>query len=57
MNACKEQHLKEPFVQLKSQSSAQSFRLFIQQGKLLDLPVEGEFSAYALSSKATIPWF
>ena len=57
MNDSKEQHLKEPFVQLKSQSSGQSFRLFIQQGKLLDWPVEGEFSAYALSAEATIPWF
>jgi CRISPR-associated endonuclease Csy4 len=57
MYASKEQHLKHPFIQLKSQSSGQSFRLFIQQGKLLDSPVEGEFSAYALSGVATVPWF
>jgi len=56
-NEHKEQHLKLPFVQLKSQSSGQAFRLFIQQGKLLDTPMKGEFSAYALSSEATIPWF
>lgn len=57
MNAGKEQLLKLPFVQLKSHSSGQSFCLFIQQGKLLDSPVIGEFSAYALSDEATIPWF
>lgn len=52
-----EQYLKLPFVQLKSHSSGQEFRLFIQQGKLLDSPEEGKFSAYALSCEATIPWF
>jgi len=57
MNAGKEQQLKLPFVQLKSNSSGQAFRLFIQQGKLLDLPVEGGFSAYGLSDAATVPWF
>jgi CRISPR-associated endonuclease Csy4 len=57
METGKEQQLKLPFVQLKSHSSGQSFRLFIQQGKLLVSPVEGEFSAYALSDVATIPWF
>ena len=57
INAGKEQHLKQPFVQLKSQSSGQSFRLFIQQGKLSNSSVKGEFSAYALSDAATIPWF
>lgn len=57
MNAGKEQLLKLPFVQLKSHSSGQYFRLFIQHGKLLDSPVTGEFSAYALSDVATIPWF
>ena len=53
----KEQHLKQPFVQLKSQSTGQSFCLFIQQGKLLDASVGGGFSAYGLSDVATIPWF
>lgn len=57
MCGSKEHHLKQPFVQLKSQSSEQSFRLFIQQGKLLVSPVIGEFSAYGLSHEATIPWF
>jgi CRISPR-associated endonuclease Csy4 len=53
----KDQQLKLPFVQLKSRSTEQSFRLFIQQGKTLDSPVAGEFSAYGLSDVATIPWF
>lgn len=54
---CNEQHLKMPFIQLKSHSSGQGFRLFIKQGKLLDLPQKGKFSAYGLSGDATIPWF
>jgi CRISPR-associated endonuclease Csy4 len=57
MNACKEQQLKLPYVQLKSGSTGQSFRLFIQQGKNQDVPVAGEFSAYGLSDVATIPWY
>lgn len=57
MNAGKEQHLKHPFVQLKSHSSGQAFRLFIEQGKLLDAPQAGKFSDYGLSGDATIPWF
>ncbi|MBW4056557.1 MAG: type I-F CRISPR-associated endoribonuclease Cas6/Csy4 [Proteobacteria bacterium] len=57
MNAGKEQQLKLPFVQLKSNSSGQAFRLFIQHGKLLDASVKGNFSAYGLSDTATIPWF
>lgn len=57
MNAGKDQQLKLPFVQLKSNSSGQAFRLFIQQGKLFDSPVEGGFTAYGLSDVATVPWF
>lgn len=57
MRASKEQHLKHPYVQLKSHSSGQSFRLFIQQGKLLGSPQAGNFSNYGLSGDATIPWF
>ena len=53
----KEQHIKQPFVQLKSHSSGQTFRLFIQQGKLLGSPQAGKFSDYGLSGEATIPWF
>lgn len=52
-----DQHLKQPFLQLRSQSTGQSFRLFIEHGKLVDEPVGGGFSAYGLSVAATIPWF
>lgn len=54
---CNEQHLKMPFVQLKSHSSGQSFRLYIQQGKLLESPQADKFSDYGFSGDATIPWF
>ncbi len=49
--------LDAPFVQLKSHSSRQPFRLFIQQGEILQEPQQGAFSSYGLSSGATIPWF
>lgn len=53
----REQRVNLPFVQITSQSSGQKFRLFIRQGKLLDFPMYGSFSAYGLSNAATIPWF
>lgn len=46
-----------PFVVLRSQSTGQQFRLFIEQGELLASPVAGVFSAYGLSASASIPWF
>ncbi|KFI21591.1 type I-F CRISPR-associated endoribonuclease Cas6/Csy4 [Nitrosococcus oceani] len=52
-----ERRLKDPFIQIKSQSTNQMFRLFIRQGPLLDNPQPGYFSAYGLSHQATIPWF
>jgi len=57
MAGIKEQRLKQPFVQLKSHSSGQRFRLFIQQGRLLENRRGGKFSAYGLSGEATVPWF
>lgn len=53
----KEQHLKQPFVQLKSKSTGQMFRLFIHHDKILVEPTPGIFSHYGLSADATIPWF
>ena len=52
-----EQRSRCPFVQLVSSSSGQRFRLFIEQGKLLDSSSEGTFSAYGLSGEASVPWF
>lgn len=46
-----------PFVLLNSSSTGQHFRLFIDQGEVLDRPQPGEFSAYGLSATGTIPWF
>lgn len=46
-----------PFVQLRSTSTGQSFRLFIEHGPAQDNPIPGGFNAYGLSQLATIPWF
>ena len=46
-----------PYVQMRSQSTDQSFRLFIRHGELLETATAGTFGAYALSTTATIPWF
>ncbi len=46
-----------PFVQLRSTSTGQSFRLFIEHGPLQPSVLPGTFNAYGLSQEATIPWF
>jgi len=46
-----------PFVHIRSSSTGEHFLLFIRHGQLKDAAVEGEFSAYGLSSHATVPWF
>lgn len=46
-----------PFVQLRSTSTGQSFRLFIDHGPILPGAIPGDFNAYGLSLDATIPWF
>ena len=53
----KAQQLQLPFIQLKSRSSAQHFRLFIEHMPLQEPPTDGEFTTYGLSKSATIPWF
>lgn len=45
------------WVEMRSQSSGQRFRLFIEHGPLQDTPAPGEFSSYGLSPTTTIPWF
>jgi len=52
-----ERSLDLPFISLRSQSTAQSFRLFIQHGPLQASPEPGVFNTYGLGSGATIPWF
>jgi CRISPR-associated endonuclease Csy4 len=46
-----------PFIQLRSTSTGQSFRLFIEHGPIEPSAVTGEFNAYGLSQRATVPWF
>jgi len=46
-----------PFVQLRSTSTGQTFRLFIEHGPAQPSPREGQFNAFGLSKVATIPWF
>lgn len=46
-----------PFVQLRSTSTGQPFRLFIDQGPILPSAIPGDFNNYGLSQDATVPWF
>lgn len=46
-----------PYVIIRSHSTGQSFRLFIDHRPTQVMPVKGEFSAYGLSPAATVPWF
>lgn len=46
-----------PFIQLKSASTGQHFRLFIEHGLLREQASPGRFSLYGLSASATVPWF
>ncbi len=46
-----------PFVQLRSTSTGQTFRLFIDHGSIQSSAVPGDFNAYGVSQGATIPWF
>lgn len=52
-----EKRLELPFLQLKSESTGQLFRLFIEHQQPQTQPVAGEFNSYGLSNKATVPWF
>ena len=51
------QQVDWPFIQMKSLSSNQAFRLFILHGEIVPQPVAGVFTSYGLSATATIPWF
>jgi CRISPR-associated endonuclease Csy4 len=51
------QFVKLPFVQLRSRSTGQNFRLFIAHGPLLNAPTSGTFGAYGLSQTRSVPWF
>jgi CRISPR-associated endonuclease Csy4 len=49
--------LNLPFLTLRSQSTGQTFRLFIRLGPEQPTPVPGSFGAYGLSGQTTVPWF
>lgn len=51
------EHSELPWLNLRSLSTGQAFRLFIRHGDIVDTPMEGEFSSYGLSPTAAIPWF
>lgn len=47
---------KLPFIQMKSHSSDNRFRLFIEKIEC-KTSSDGKFNSYGLSSIATVPWF
>jgi CRISPR-associated endonuclease Csy4 len=47
---------KLPFISLKSHSSDNRFRLFIEKKERVR-PVPGLFNSYGLSNNTTVPWF
>ncbi|MBN9133497.1 MAG: type I-F CRISPR-associated endoribonuclease Cas6/Csy4 [Nitrosospira multiformis] len=49
--------VKLPYVQLRSASTGQSFRLFIDHEKPQSHAIAGDFNTYGLSQTATVPWF
>jgi CRISPR-associated endonuclease Csy4 len=52
-----EQRLDLPYLMLRSQSTGQHFRLFVEHLPCGPTSVTGAFTAYGLSNSATIPWF
>lgn len=52
----KQQQSDLPFINVKSLSKDQRFKLFIEK-ELVDSSEQGTFSCYGLSQQATVPWF
>lgn len=52
-----ERTLALPYVNLRSASTTQVFRLFVEQGPVQAAAQTGRFGAYGLSTQATVPWF
>ncbi|RKQ41020.1 type I-F CRISPR-associated endoribonuclease Cas6/Csy4 [Enterobacter sp. R1(2018)] len=57
LSTMQDQYSKLPFIQMKSRSNGQAFRLFIDHGELQQQQSSGVFSSYGLSDGASIPWF
>ncbi len=51
-----EKRIKTPFINIKSQSTGQQFRLFVEKRSAAKAQ-EGKFNSYGLSNHATVPWF
>lgn len=51
------EHLRLPFLQVRSASTGQIFRLFLDLSPAQPPSSEGAFNAYGLSSSRTVPWF
>lgn len=52
-----QKRLTLPYAQIKSLSTGQPMRIYIEHCPLLEKPKTGKFSSYGLSANATIPWF
>ncbi|MCB5362678.1 type I-F CRISPR-associated endoribonuclease Cas6/Csy4 [Pusillimonas sp. CC-YST705] len=52
-----EQRLKLPWLTLRSLSTGQNFRLFVEHLPCQPEAIAGRFNAYGLSTTATVPWF
>ena len=46
-----------PFLQLRSSSTGQNFRLYLRLGQAQATAEGGTFNTYGLSATATVPWF
>lgn len=46
-----------PYIDTVSNSTKQIYRKFFKFGDIVETPVDGQFSTYGLSKKATVPWF
>lgn len=53
----KEKHSRVPFINMKSQSSGEHYKLFIQKISEVNQPTSGNFSCYGLSNKTNVPIF
>ena len=52
-----QRRLDLPYAQLRSLSNGNMMRVYIEHSKPVRQSVAGSFSAYGLSSTATVPWF
>ena len=51
------EQLNLPYIQMRSGSSGQSFRLFLDLSEPQTSVNQGAFNTYGLSATLTIPWF